>query len=206
MFKYNKESGQMARLLLVIAAVVLVAIVIAFLIMKMAEKPPKPPVVDDGPKVELPVYEQKLGNIRFVFMSARDMGKILKASDVSSAYYNAKDLSTSEKFIMVTVGAQNKGTVNIEPSSWDLGDIVDSDNRRFVPLDEYTVGGWLPEKKLCKTLLKPEFDPTPCVKIYEVSKGSTKLKIEVLTGENNNSERDFNQDRRISGLIDLIVK
>lgn len=204
MFKFKKEAGAMAQLLLVIAAVVLVAIGIAFLIMKMSEKPPAP-ATSEGPKVELPVYEEKLVNIRFVFMSAIDFGKVLKASSASADYSTEKDLTTTEKFIMVTVGAQNKGTLNVEEGSWDIGDIIDAEGHHFVPLDEYMVAPWLPKKNFCGALLKPEFDPTPCVKIYDVSKLSSKFKIEILTGPDN-TELESNGEGAVKSMLDLIVK
>jgi hypothetical protein len=47
--------------------------------------------------------------------------------------------------------------------------------------------------------LKPAFDPTPCVKIYEVSKKSTGFKIRVQTTIGNSTKKD-------SFLLDLIVK
>ena len=55
-------------------------------------------------------------------------------------------------------------------------------------MDRYTVSPWLPSPNLCGALLKPAFDPTPCTKIYEVSKASTGLKIRVETGINNNGK------------------
>ena len=64
----SAEAGQASRLLLVLAIIVLVAAVIVFLVMKMAEKPAAPsnnPVTT----VPVPVYDQQLGNIRFIFES-----------------------------------------------------------------------------------------------------------------------------------------
>jgi len=205
MFKFNKEAGQVARLLLVVAVIVLVAIVITFLIIKMSEKPPKPPITTQ-PTVPVAVYEQKLGNIRFVFKSATNLGNRLKIADAINPGYGSKDLATTEKFILVVMGAQNKGTINTEPRAWDIGDIVDSNDNHFVPLENYSVGPWLPLQTGCGALLKPSFDPTPCVKIYDVAKGSNVLKIQVVTGLNNNSASDFAAHRTQIGLVDLIVK
>ena len=157
--------------------------------------------------VPLPVYEQQLGNIRFVFVSARDLGNTLKASEaVSTSYGSQKDLTTKEKFIEVTIGAQNKGTVNTEQGAWDIGNVIDLDGRNFVPLDGYVVNPWLPAQNSCGVLLKPAFDPAPCAKIYEVAKGSGGFKIEIMTGINNNSANDFAAGRRQKYLLDLIVK
>lgn len=210
MFKFKKEAGQASRLLLVLAIIVLVAVVITYLIMKMAEKPPAPikPTTDSIP---LPAYEKQLGNIRFVFISALDKGNILRASEITNDQFNSayqKDFPVSNpgaKFIKVTIGAQNKGTVNTEQGAWDIENIVDSKGRNFVPLDSYAVNPWLPTPNLCGSLLKPAFDPTPCAKIYEVSKESTGLKINVKTGKDNLSN-NFSSGKTEEFLIDLIVK
>jgi len=204
--KINKESGQASRLLLVLAVVVLVAVIITFLIMKMAQRPPEPPPppVDVVP---LPVYEKTLGNIRFVFESAIDRGKILKASDIKNALYassSQKDLITGEKFIRVTIGAQNKGTINTELNAWNMENIVDSQGRNFIPLEGYLISPWLPNPDLCGALLKPAFNPTECTKIYEVSRESTGLKISVETGKDN-SANNYSSRKRDSFLLDLIV-
>lgn len=205
--KTNKESGQASKLLLVLAVTVLVAVIITFLIMKMAEKPPKPqtPATQTVP---LPVYEQILGNIRFIFESSIDKGKVLKASDITNsqyASYSLKDLTTGEKFIRVTIGAQNKGMENIEQNAWNIENIVDSKGRNFVPLEGYTVNPWLPNPDLCGALLKPAFNPTPCTKIYEVSKESSGLKIRVETGKDNKAN-NLSSGKKDEFLIDLIVK
>jgi len=205
--RINKELGQASKLLLVLAVVVLVAAVIVYLVMKMAEKPPapSPTPTDTAP---LPVYEQALGNIRFVFESALDKGDVLKVSDVKNAQfsYQKQDLLVSNpgaKFIQVTAGAQNIGTKNTEQGAWDIENVVDSKGREFVPLAGHQVNPWLPSPNLCSTLLKPAFDPTPCTKIYEVSKESTGLKIRVETGVNNGN---ISSGKVNSYLIDLIVK
>lgn len=210
MFKFKKESGQVARLLLVLAVIVLVAVIITFLVIKMAEKPPAPPKkIDNGPV--LPVYEHQLGNINFVFESALDRGNILRASSIINQQYTSsdqKDLQVSNPgatFIQVTVGAQNKGKENTEVHAWTIENIVDSAGREFNPSDEYTIKPWIPNPDLCGSLLKPAFDPTPCTKIYEVSKLSTGLKIRVLTGKNN-SANNLSSEKTDSFLVDLIVK
>jgi len=209
MFKFNKSSGQVSKLLLVLAVVVLVAVVITFLIMKMAEKPPAPaptPVTT----VQLPVYEQTLGKIKFVYLSALDRGNTLTVSEITNSQYlssSQKNLvidNPGAKFIEVTIGAQNTGTVNTEENSWNIENVVDSQGRNFVPLEGYTVSPWLPSPDLCGALLKPAFDPTPCTKIYEVSKESTGLKIRVETGKDN-TVNNFTSGKIDSFLLDLIV-
>ena len=210
MFKFNKLSGQVSRLLLVLAIVVFVAVIITFLIIKMAEKPAQP-VTPATPTVPLPVYEQVLGNMRFVFESAIDRGGTLKASEIKNpqyASYSQKDLNVSNpgaKFIQVTVGAQNEGTMNIEQNSWGLENVIDSKGRNFVPLEGYSIAPWLPTLNLCGGLLKPAFDPSPCTKIYEVSKESTGFKIRVETGKNNTAN-NFSSGKIDVYLLDLIVK
>jgi len=210
MFKFKKELGQVSRLLLVLAIIILVAAIITYLVLKMAEKPAKPPV-DTTTQVQLPVYEKQLGNIRFVFESALDRGNLLRASDITNSQYVAsyqKDLPVSNsgaKFIQVVIGAQNMGTENIEENSWDIENIVDSKERNFVPLDPYSISPWLPNPNLCGSLLKPAFSPTPCSKIYEVSKESTGLKIRVITGKDNLAN-NFSGKKTDTFLIDLIVK
>ena len=200
MFKINdKETGQASRLLLVLAIIILVAIVITYLVMRAAEKPPKP--VTNEPTVSQPAYEQSLGDIKFIFMQARDMGNVLKGTVSRNSSWQ-KDLTTTEKFIKVTIGAQNKGLVNIKEQVWNVGDIVDSDGRNFVPL-QYNVDSWLPDPNLCGTLLKPEFEPAPCVKIYEVSRISKGLKIQVISLKKVGNE--YPSDKKDTALIDLIV-
>ncbi|KKQ23042.1 MAG: hypothetical protein US35_C0009G0013 [Parcubacteria group bacterium GW2011_GWA2_37_10] len=200
MFKINdKETGQASRLLLVLAIIILVAIVITYLVMRAAEKPPKP--VTNEPTVSQPAYEQSLGDIKFIFMQARDMGNVLKGTESRNSSWQ-KDLTTTEKFIKVTIGAQNKGLVNIKEQVWNVGDIVDSDGRNFVPL-QYNVDSWLPDPNLCGTLLKPEFEPAPCVKIYEVSRISKGLKIQVISLKKVGNE--YPSDKKDTALIDLII-
>jgi hypothetical protein len=179
--------------------------------MKMAEKPSKPSTTTTVDTVPLPVYEKQLENIRFIFQSSIDRGGILRASQIVNKQYkttNTKDLlisNTGAKFIQVTVGAQNKGTVNIAQNAWDLGNIIDSENREFVALNTTNVNPWLPNPNLCGALLKPAFDPTSCTKIYEVAKESTGLKIEVLTGVNN-TPNNLSSKKTISFPLDIIVK
>jgi hypothetical protein len=206
MFKINKESGQAARLFLVLAIIVLLAILITYLVLKMASKPAAP-VVKQKQTVPLPVYEKTLGNIKFVFESAIDYGNTLKASDAKNAIYsNQKDLTTTERYVQVTVGAENMGTNNTDQGAWDILNIVDSQGRKFVPEEGYIVNEWLPAINSCGILLKPAFDPVPCTKIYEISKASTGLKITIATGQDNNSANSFSSGKRDTFLLDLIVK
>ena len=216
-FKFNKssglprrnsaEAGQVSKLLLVLAVIVLVAVIIVYLVMKMAEKPAAP-VEKKVVQVAPLVFETQLGNIRFVFESGIDRGNALLPADIKNSQYNfgqQKGLTTTEKFVQVTIGAQNKGTVNTEHGAWDIENIVDSQGRNFIPLQGYTVDPWLPNPNLCGSLLKPAFDPVPCTKIYEVSKESTGLKIRVRTGKDN-AANNLSSGKVDELLLDLIVK
>lgn len=207
MRKPNEQTGQVSRLLLVLAIVILVAVVITYLILRMSSPPPIP-TSPDIPEVPAAVYETKIGSIRFVFQSAVDRGKTLKTSEVSNKemYYGyGKDLHTGEKFIQVTVGAQNLGTKNIEENAWTIENIIDSENREYVPNDDFAVSAWLPPKNACGALLKPAFEPTSCTKIYEVAKNSTGLKIRVLAGKDN-AANSLSSGKADSVLLDIIVK
>ncbi|TSC94766.1 MAG: hypothetical protein CEN87_300 [Parcubacteria group bacterium Licking1014_1] len=188
--KYNKQLGQASRLLLILAIIVLVAVIISYLIVKMAEKPPRPSTEEQT--VPQPFYEQTIGDMRFVFQEARDLGRVLSGSQSRYPQWQ-KDLITTERFIKVTIGAQNKGKENIRNGTWNIENIVDSEGRNYVPLD-YSASAWLPEQDLCGDLLKPEFSLISCVKIYEVSKISTGLKIRVM-----------DTSKKAEALIDLIV-
>jgi len=202
---FKNQNGQVSKLLLVLAAIVLVAAIIVYLVMKMAERPSKP-ATSVTPPVVLPVYEKQLGDIRFIFISALDKGSLLKASEVKNNKYGSsqKDLAVSNtgaKFIQVTVGAQNKGTMNTANNVWNIENIVDSEGREFIPSEGYSVNPWIPAESSCGELLKPAFDPTPCVKIYEVSKASTGFKIRIESGKENSTT-----GKAETFLLDIIVK
>ncbi|MDO8739952.1 MAG: hypothetical protein Q7J54_00065 [Candidatus Woesearchaeota archaeon] len=200
--KLSLQSGQVSRLLLVLAIIVFVAVIIVYVVLRATTAPPKP-VTDQstGPKV---VYEATLGNIKFTFQEARDVGKILAGSKSRFSDWQ-KDLTTTEKFIIVTIGAQNKGKENIPERVWDIGNIVDSEGRNFVPLDN-VADAWQPDPNLCGALLKPEFAATPCVKIYEVSRISTGLKINVSAFKKEGIATYSTDDRnKETALIDLVV-
>jgi len=175
----NLESGQTSKIIIILALVVLVIIVIAFGITKFvtnkkedASKPSNSSsVTNNPPEPPKPVYEVTLGDVRFLLQSSEDLGKVIK----SKSQYE-KDLTTTEKFIRVVIAAQNKGKNNIAQYSWNVGNIVDSEGRNFLPINSYSLQ---PKPDLCGALLKPEFEPISCVRYYEVSKISTKLKVSV---------------------------
>jgi hypothetical protein len=190
--KLNLSSGQASHTLIVLSIIVALAIIIVYFGLRFAvankAKNEAANNTPAQPAVPLPVYEGQIGDIDFIFISAKDSGSKLK----STVTYQT-DLTTTERFIKVTVGAQNKGKVDFGPYTWDIGNIVDSEGRNFIPdLQAYY---FLPQPNLCGAVLKPAFAATPCTKIYQVSKLSTGLKIEVMTtGQNIKDQK---------GLLDL---
>ncbi|MDO8529967.1 MAG: hypothetical protein Q7S10_00960 [bacterium] len=192
--KFNAQSGKISQTLIVLAVVLLILIVIVFFIVKIASRNPSTSTPEDAEnQIPEPEYETTMSDTRFLFVSAQDLGNVLPGKAGSSQ----KDLVTTEKFIRVTVAAQNKGKVNTSQYSWNIGNLVDSDGRNFVPLTQRAYY-FLPQPDLCGALLKPEFEPTPCVKIYEVSKASTNLKVTLTaTGVTGRKE---------AALIDIIVQ
>lgn len=200
--KYNKELGQVSRLLLVLAIIIFVAAIIVFVVLKATTAPPKPTIVE--PTVPKVVYDATLGDIKFTFQEARDVGKILFG--LKSRFPDwQKDLTTTEKFIIVQIGAQNKGKENVPERVWNIENIIDSEGRNYVPIDNMA-DAWLPEQNLCGDLLKPEFVATSCIKIYEVSKISTGLKITVSASKKEGMAEYSTDDRnKATALIDLIV-
>lgn len=202
--KSNSQSGQASKMLLVLAIIVFVAIIIVYIVLRATEKP-APPLVptETTPTVN---YEATLGDIKFTFQEAVDMGNILYGSESTNNQYQQKDLTTTEKFIIVTIGAKNQGKENVPERVWDMGNIVDSEGRIFVSLDSYLASPWMPAQNLCGALLKPEFTPVPCRKIYEVSKISKGLKIEVKANRKiSATQYSTGSDNPDTALIDLIV-
>ncbi|MBI2054391.1 MAG: hypothetical protein HYT36_03650 [Candidatus Staskawiczbacteria bacterium] len=190
MFKnsINYSAGQVSRTLLILAVIILVAVAISYSVIKIAERPPKAP--DTTEKIHKPVYDETLAEIRFIFQEAKDYGGVLKGSQSRNPQWQ-QDLETTERFIRVTVAAQNKGKENTKNGNWDIENIVDSEGRNYIPI---SADQWMPEKNRCGEMLKPEFEPVPCSKYYEVSKISTGLKIRVE-----------NKQKGANILLDLIV-
>jgi uncharacterized protein (UPF0333 family) len=202
----NLQKGQASRTLLILAIVVLVAVILTYLIMKLAEKPPISPISTEN-EIPKPVYEVTLGEMKFNFQAAINRGNILKVSSIRNKQYSyfTEDITTGEKFIEVTIGAQNMGIDNIEQGAWDIENIIDSEGRNYTPYDQNKINQWLPENNGCGALLRPAFSPTPCTKIYEVSRKSSGLKIRVRAAKdslpNNLSSGKFD-----AAILDLIVK
>lgn len=160
-----------------VAVIAVIGIIIAYTVIRFVtvggkSKSNQPPGPLEPPK---PVYETTIGDIKFYFQSAEDLGNTLK----STVQYQS-DLTTTERFVRVVVGAQNKGKVNAPQYSWDAGNVVDSEGRNYENINNKAYN-FLPKPDLCGAVLKPEFDPVPCVKLYEVSKQSQGLKVTVRT-------------------------
>lgn len=189
------SSGKVSSALLILGVILFIVIVIVFVVTKINagksanNSNTQTPVSNEPPP---PVYEAIISDVKFVFVSAQDLGNFLKNKNSFQ-----QDLSTTEKFIKVTIGAQNKGKVNVSGNLWDVGNIVDSEGRNFVAIDDFS-HSFLPKPNLCGELLKPEFKPVPCVKLYEVSKASFGLKVEVNFLGSNSSKKQ-------KAFIDLIV-
>ncbi|MBU2540028.1 hypothetical protein KJ786_02610 [Patescibacteria group bacterium] len=180
----NKSSGEIVKTLLVLAVIVLIALGIAYAVVSRTK--PKPPIEPITPGEVKPVYEATIGNIRFLFLEATNKGNTLFGKNSRYADWQ-KDLKTTERFIELTVGAQNIGKENTEDKIWTIGDMVDSEGRNYIPSTE-EVRNWLSEQDPCGEILKPSFEPTPCKKIYEVAKVATGLKVKVIVFKKSYSE------------------
>lgn len=186
----NKQSGQVSRALLILAIVILVAAVGVFLYLKyvangrLAQQRAQEQAQNEPPK---PVYETQVGEVKFTFKSARNLGRVL-VSPPSSGF--SQTVTTTERFIQVVVGAQNKGQVNTVSSTWGVRNLVDSEGRIFTPVDSKAYF-LLPKPNLCGTVLRPEFDPVSCMRIYDVSTESKGLKVEVFAQKKDSSKKEI---------------
>lgn len=172
--KFKKSPGLASRTLIILAVVVFLAMAVVYLALSLAGGNQQAQQ-NQKKKVDEPVYEKTLGDIRLVLESSIDMGSILPAKD---RYQNT--VTTTGRFIKVVVGAQNKGKIDTTTGSWDIGNIIDSEGRNFVAVDSKAYH-YLPKPNSCGAILKPEFDPVPCTKIYEVSKESRGMKVVVTS-------------------------
>jgi len=175
----KKSQGAASTIILILGALLLIVVVIVFFVLKTAAtkktaevKKEESTTVAEPPK---PVYETTIGDVRFILKSAQDLGNTI----VGTYQGKPKSLVSTEKYIKVVIGAQNKGKFDLDKGSWGIGRIVDSDGRYFVSVDDQA-RWFLPNPNLCGILLKPEFEPIDCMRLYEVSKGSTSLKVEVI--------------------------
>jgi len=184
LLKQNLESGEMSKILIFLLVAVFVVIIIVYGIIKFTSGNKQKDIsnINDNsivvtPELPSPVYNITLGDIKFSVELNENLGNTLKSQ---SSY--VEDLVTTEKFIKVVIGAQNKGKNNVPQYSWEVGNIVDSEGRNFVSINDKAYS-YVPKPDLCGAILKPEFQPVPCVKYYEVSKASKNLKIVVKITE-----------------------
>jgi len=178
--KFKLSSGQASKVIIIVAAVVFLLIILIYggiMLFGKKSQTTQQTKTQQVPEKPKPVYEATIGNVRFVLESSTDLGRVIPSKTQFES-----DYTTTERFIKIVIGAQNKGKNNISDRSWDIGNIVDSEGRNFASINDklYSI---LPRPDLCGALLKPEFDPLPCIKYYEVSKISRDMKIEVkVTG------------------------
>ncbi len=162
--------------LILIGAVIVVIIIIAVMASTMMKPSPPPEEVEE--EEEELVYEVEVGDIKFKLKEVKDRGDVLKASESKYPKSTREDLTTTERFIEVTISAQNIGKDNIRFGGWEVKELIDSEERNFYSSPQ--LDNWILEENKCGDILKPGFSPTFCTKIYEVAKISTGLKVEVL--------------------------
>jgi len=162
--------------LILVGAIGASVVILVVVFMTMMKPPPPPPEEEETG----PIYQVEINDVRFKLKEVKDRGNILKLSEGRDIRPGRKDATTTERYIQVTIGAENIGTEETKHGGWNIGEIVDSEGRRF-SYDRY-LDNWILETSECGKFLKPGFSPTYCTKIYEVAKVSTGLKVEVLVG------------------------
>lgn len=178
---FSKSFEGNRKQLIVLIGIVVVIIIVVAVFMVIMKPPPLPP-----PEPKEPVYEIELGDIKFELVGkAKSRGDILSASESENFefYPGLSDVTTTEKFIEVTINAMNTGKENIQVNKWDLLEIIDEDGRKFPFPIKLT--NWLPKNNMCNKELKPGFTPISCTRIYEVAKISTGLKVKIKSGDKN---------------------
>lgn len=191
--KRARQKGKISRLLLIGAGLVfliIVVIIIVFAVQGNNAGKNQENVASTDLEPPKPVYEKQIGDMYFALESSENLGNILEAK-----YPYQKDVVTTERFIRVVIGVQNKGKVTTAPNIWDMGNIIDSEGRIFANVNN-TVFSFLPNPNPCGLSLKPAFYPVTCTKIYEVSKISEGLKVEVMEKSQGKIELlDLNLDK-----------
>lgn len=163
-------------MLLVVAIALLVVIVAVFFAIRIFSPKEVVQTTAEEEAEPEPVYKAMAGDIEFSFISAVDIGNTLLASDAVKT--RRENLTTTERFIRIIVSAQNKGKFHTKNRAWQLGNIVDGEGRVFIESEDAEY--WMSQPSLCGAILGPEFEPTKCVKIYEVAKVARDLKIEAI--------------------------
>ena len=174
----KKSRGALSTIILVLIIIVVIALIIAFFVARRNQKPAVTKPVSTEPPP--PVYNVKINNINFTLLEDTNLGNILYGKESSKPKYQ-KDLETTERFIQVTIGAQNSGTVNTKKTIWGVGNIIDDHGRNYIPKAFDKVENWLPAGNThnCSSILEPIFTPTSCIRIYDVANGAENLKIQV---------------------------
>ncbi len=176
--KFKMSSGLASRTIIILAVVVLLMAGLVYGVTRYTFNKKSISTLPNTVEIPQPVYQASVGDIQFTFTNVKSFGKVLSGKISRFPNYQT-DLVTTEKFLKVTVQAENTGKINTIQYAWDLGNIIDSDGRIFSPINDKAYS-WLPSPDLCGFVLKPGFAPTPCVKYYEVAKISTGLKLEVM--------------------------
>ena len=189
---FNAQAGWVSRTLIILAIVILIAIAVVYFGTQLARKPAPAPEETAEPE---PVYETKIGDTRILFVTATNMGDTLYASEANRGYF--QDITTTEKFIKVVIAAQNKGKTAIDMFSWGMNSIVDSEGRVYTDSSNKAYG-FLPQPDTCGAALKPEFAPIACTRMFEVSRASTKLGVQVWATDAS--------DKKETVILDLLVK
>jgi hypothetical protein len=173
----KKSSGQIPPIILILIGGIITVAVIIIIVFTIIRKP-APPLVSAEPKG--PVLEINLGDVKIKLVKVEDLGNVLLGSD-SRNPLTTKDVTTTEKFIKVTVSAENIGKENTKQGDWDIGEIIDSEGRKFTYFEKFNP--WLLAQNECRNSLKPGFTPVLCTKIYEVAKISKDLKVKLILGK-----------------------
>ena len=178
MQKSIKSPGQISKQMLIFGGIIIGVVIMVVLVINSLSKPA--PLPEEEEEIG-PVYEMVVGDIKFELEEVRNKGNMLYVSESNEPDSRRKDLTTTERFIKLTIAVENVGKDNIEGRDWDIQELIDSEGRRFYALPEADI--WISESSRCRTLLKPGFTPTLCTKIYEVAKISTGLKVKVYSKE-----------------------
>ncbi|HLD70366.1 MAG TPA: hypothetical protein VI937_00545 [Negativicutes bacterium] len=179
------QSGQASRVIIILAIILLLAGVLVYFGIKFATKDKQDGQTtettqttdENGELVEpvkeppKPVYEAQMGDIKISMVGAYDMGNRLVLN-------NFQHGATTEKFIMVTIEAQNKGKTDIGQGQWGMGNMIDSQERVYNQIGA-SANPFIPQPDLCGALLKPEFTPSRCTRIFEVARVSGGLKVQI---------------------------
>lgn len=175
---HSNSSGKGALFLIlgVVVIVVVVLVIVTTVVRSPKETGPSEPEKGEMPEL---VHEVVIGDIKFNFIKAEDMGNTLKCEDRTSPPTICReehDFTTTDKFIRVEITAQNIGLYDLRRGSWKTRELVDSEGRVF---NSAGARRWIPEESDCGVLLKPLFQPTSCTEIYAVAERSIGLKVRV---------------------------